>query len=82
MDRDRYNAAERGTIDDVIMPHAKRLRIADKFTQSAQRKIARARHAEEQACRDAGQEARQFSGVDGIIFYSASIAIRCFFRSS
>ncbi len=35
-------AAERGTIDDVIMPHVTRLRIADKFTQSAQRKMARA----------------------------------------
>jgi acetyl-CoA carboxylase carboxyltransferase component len=28
-------AAERGTIDDVIMPHATRKRLADKFTQSA-----------------------------------------------
>lgn len=31
-------AAERGTIDDVIMPHATRKRIADKFTQSAPEK--------------------------------------------
>jgi propionyl-CoA carboxylase beta subunit len=40
--RNHSVAAERATIDDVIMPHATRLRIADKFTQSAQRKMARA----------------------------------------
>jgi propionyl-CoA carboxylase beta subunit len=28
MDRDGYNAGERGTIDDMIMPHATRKRIA------------------------------------------------------
>ena len=31
-------AAERGHIDDVIMPHATRKRNADKFTQSAHEK--------------------------------------------
>jgi propionyl-CoA carboxylase beta chain len=31
---------ERGALGDVIMPHVARLRIADKFTQSAQRKVA------------------------------------------
>ena len=31
-------AAERGTIGDVITPHATRKRIADEFTRSAQRK--------------------------------------------
>jgi acetyl-CoA carboxylase carboxyltransferase component len=28
-------AAARGTIDDIVMPHATRKRLADKFTQSA-----------------------------------------------
>ena len=40
MGRDDFRAAERGYIDDVIMPHATRRRTADKFTQSAQTKTA------------------------------------------
>jgi acetyl-CoA carboxylase carboxyltransferase component len=34
--RDDFRAAERGTLDDVIMPNATRQRTAGKFTQSAQ----------------------------------------------
>ena len=47
-----FVAAERGYIDDVIMPHS---------TRRAHR--PRAGDAEEQAGRDAGAEARQFAGV-------------------
>jgi len=50
--------AARGTIDDAIMPHAARLRMADKFTQSAQKNGPRAGHAAQQARRDARAEAR------------------------
>jgi len=38
----RARWTERGIIDDVIMPHSTRRRIAGKFTQSANEKIARA----------------------------------------
>ncbi len=47
-----FVAAERGYIDDVIMPHSTRRRIA--------RALAMLRG---QAGRDAGAEARQFAGV-------------------
>ena len=46
-----FIAAERGYIDDVIMPH------------STRRRIARAGDAQGQACRDADEEARQFAVV-------------------
>jgi acetyl-CoA carboxylase carboxyltransferase component len=42
---------ERGYIDDVIMPH------------STRRRIARAGDAQGQEGRDAGTQARQFAGV-------------------
>ncbi len=48
-----FVAAERGYIDDVIMPHSTRKRLA--------RALAMLR---EQARRDAGAEARQFAGVE------------------
>jgi len=45
-------SAGRGTIDDVIMPHATRPRIARAFG-----------HAARQDGADAGAQARQFGGV-------------------
>ena len=47
-----FVAAERGYIDDVIMPHSTRRRIARALAM-----------LQEQAGRDAGAEARQFAGV-------------------
>ena len=49
-----FVAAERGYIDEVIMPHATRRRIA-----------ARARHAARQDAREALEEARQHPAVGG-----------------
>jgi len=34
----KTDVTERGTVDDVIMPHTTRLRLADKLTQPAQQK--------------------------------------------